>query len=73
VTLDALIQQALVDINRFSPVQQADILSWSATMQDIVAGGPGGFDNTALVNMLNVAVPLVSLLSSGECDGFLIP
>lgn len=71
VTLDALITQALPDIDRFTPAQQVSLLDWASTMSTIVAEGEGQFDGNDLNAMLLIALQTVSLLASGECDGFL--
>ena len=71
VEFDALMQQALVDIGRFSPADQANLLAWVSTMAAIVSDGPAAFGADDLNNMLLIALQVVSLLASGECDGFL--
>lgn len=71
VSLNALMQQALPDIDRFTPSQQATLLAQTSTMADIVADGPGLFDGNDVNTMLLIALNVVTLLSTGECDGFL--
>lgn len=71
VVLDSLIQLALADIGRFSPTDQSTILDIAATMTAVVGGGEGAFAGN-LVTTLISAQSLVSLLSTGECDGFLL-
>ncbi len=70
-SLSMLIQEALPDIGRFTPGQQATISAHAATMAAIVDAGEGAFDNGDVNTMLLVALEVVSLLSTGECDGFL--
>ena len=38
----------------------------------IVAGGPENFDDADVAPVLNAAVFAVSMLTYGECDGFLV-
>ncbi len=70
VSLNSLIQQSLTDIDRFSPGNQANIQGWAATMATIVSDGQAGFSAGDINTVLSIAVQLVSLLSTGECDGF---
>ncbi len=70
-SLNNLIQLALVDISRFTPAQQANITGWASTMAGIVAAGEAAFDSGDVSTMLGIALQVVSLLATGECDGFL--
>lgn len=71
VSLSALLNQALPDIGRFTPAQQATITAHAATMASLVADGPGLFSGSDVNTMLLIALEVVSLLATGECDGFL--
>lgn len=71
IVLDSLITQAMPDIGRFTASQQANLLAWAATMANIVADGEAGFEQGDMNDMLLIALQVVSLLASGECDGFL--
>tara|TARA_R110000823_G_scaffold47903_9_gene121831 strand:- start:17847 stop:18998 length:1152 start_codon:yes stop_codon:yes gene_type:complete len=70
VTLDALLQLAVTDINRFDPADQAVIMANASSMASIVAGGSAGFDASDISATLGIAVQLVSLLATGTCEGF---
>jgi hypothetical protein len=70
LALDALITQALPDIDRFDPGQQANLLGWASTVANIVADGEALFDQN-IFTLLLTAQNVVSLLTTGECDGFL--
>ena len=71
VSLNNLIQLALPDIGRFTPSQQALITAHASTMAGFVADGEAQFGQSDLTTMLFIALDVVSLLSTGECDGFL--
>lgn len=71
VSLNGLLQLALPDIGRFSPTDQSLILAHANTMSTMVAAGEGAFDAADVTSMLLVALDVVSLLATGECDGFL--
>ncbi len=71
VALDAVLQIGLADLTRFTPGEQATFLAAAAAIGAIVADGSGNFDGGDITTLLVNAVSLVSLLTNGECDGFL--
>jgi hypothetical protein len=72
VVLSSLINQALPDIDRFTASQQANLMNWASTMSTMVADGAVFFDGNDVNTMLVIALQTVSLLASGDCDGFLV-
>lgn len=71
VSLNTVMVMATGDLDRFSPEQQVTLQAAAAEFAAIVADGPGNFDATDINTLLLRAVALVSLLTTGECDGFL--
>lgn len=71
VSINNVLQLALNDLNRFTPSQQATIQSAASAIANIVASGSGNFGGGDINTLLGNAVALVSLLASGDCDGFL--
>lgn len=71
VALDGMIQLAINDIARFSIADQAWITSAASTVTAMVSDGSADFDATDVSSLLSIASTLVSLLATGECDGFL--
>lgn len=69
--LHELLVQGQADLARFTPSQQATMLSLLATFASIVAEGPAGFDAADVNTVLFGALSLVDILASGTCDGFL--
>jgi hypothetical protein len=72
VALDTVMQMALTDIGRFGASDQVTIQAAASAVAAIVAGGSGNFDSADVNTLLNTAVTLVSLLTKGSCDGFLL-
>lgn len=70
VILDLLIL-AETDFDRFTATQQAQALAFRASLQVVVDEGPANFDSNDINSLLGAAVSTVSMLSTGECDGFL--
>lgn len=71
VSIDAVLQLALTDLARFTPAQQATVQGAANAIAAIVAAGSANFDGNDINTLLANSVSLVSLLASGECDGFL--
>lgn len=71
VALEAVLNLGLADLGRFSPADQATFQSAAAAVTTIVAAGSGSFGAGDINILLGNAVTLVSLLTNGECDGFL--
>ncbi|MFK7977990.1 MAG: M28 family metallopeptidase [Halioglobus sp.] len=72
LAIDAVLQLALTDLDRFTPGQQATVQAAAAAIAAIVADGSANFDGADINTLLVNSVTLVSLLASGECDGFLL-
>ena len=64
---------AVVDIGRFTPSQQQQLLDFRTLLNQVVADGAAKFDDADIPPLLSGAVSAVSLLTSGDCDGFLAP
>jgi aminopeptidase YwaD len=72
LTLDAVAQLAINDVNRFSTADQDFIFSFASQLAAIVAEGRSNFDSADINAMLLPTIQMVSLLGSGECDGFVL-
>ncbi len=70
VTINALAEAGQADIALFSPADQATLLGIAAALQTIVDNGEAAFDANALNTVLGSSLTLVTLLASGQCDGF---
>ncbi|NNE74034.1 MAG: M20/M25/M40 family metallo-hydrolase [Acidimicrobiales bacterium] len=73
VAINTVVQLGLADLDRFTPAQQQTFLTVGAQIEAIVNNGPSSFDTAAANSLLAGSVQLVSLLTAGECDGFLPP
>ena len=73
VELNDVVNTAVVDIARFTPTQQQQLLNFKALLNQVVADGEANFDSNDIGAVLSGAVAAVSLLTSGPCDGFLGP
>lgn len=68
--LAEVVDQAVVDIGRFTPSQQQQLQDFRTLLDTVVADGPAQFDGTDIPPLLGGAATAVSLLTSGPCDGF---
>jgi hypothetical protein len=73
VSLADVVNTAVVDLGRFSPSQQEQLLDFQTLLNQVVADGPANFDDSDISPLLSGAVNAVNLLTSGACDGFLAP
>ena len=73
VTLADVVNTAVVDIGRFTPSQQQQLLDFRTLLNQVVADGAAKFDDADIPPLLSGTVSAVSLLTSGDCDGFLAP
>lgn len=73
VELQAVVDQAAVDIARFTPAQQTQLLQFQTDLNGIVGRGEAQFNSNDVGTLLSGAAGAVSLLTSGACDGFLAP
>lgn len=71
VSINNVLLLAINDLDRFTPAQQVTVQAAASAIAAIVADGPANFGGTDVTTLLGNAVTLVSLLASGECDGFL--
>jgi hypothetical protein len=71
VELQVVGQRLLQDLDRFTPAQQATLLANQATVDGIVAAGPAEFGSDDIATIAGNAAAVVSLLTTGPCDGFL--
>lgn len=71
LAIDAVLQLALTDLARFTPAQQATVQTAANTIAAIVADGSSSFDTVDISTLLANSITLVSLLTTGECEGFL--
>ncbi len=68
-----VVERTAPDRSRFTPDQQATIAAIEADLDAIVTAGPAEFGADDVNTTLVGAAQLVSLLTTGECDGFLEP
>ena len=73
VSLNNVVNQAIVDIDRFTGTPRAQLQQFHDDLNVVVAAGAGQFDANDVSALLGGAVNAVSLLTSGTCDGFLAP
>ncbi len=71
MSINNVLLLAINDLDRFTPAQQVTVQAAASAIAAIVADGPANFGGTDVTTLLGNAVTLVSLLASGECDGFL--
>lgn len=71
VSLAAVTNTAVADVGRFTAPQQTQLLAFRDTLNQIVADGPGAFDNNDVAAVIAGAASAVQILTSGPCDGFL--
>jgi hypothetical protein len=73
VALREVADRALPDLDRFDADQQAALLAFNATLEDIVAAGPDEFGPDDAGTVLFGAANAVEIFTSGDCDGFTRP
>ena len=73
VELARAVNRAWIDRSRFSASDQATLASIRDDFRRIVDDGRAAFDGGDANSLLSGAATLVSLLTAGECDGFLSP
>ncbi len=73
VALEAIIAESLADLDLFSPADQATVQAFANTIDGIVTDGEAAFGSDDLGPLLGGASAVVSILATGECDGFLPP
>ena len=73
MSLADVVNTAVVDLGRFNATQQQQLQDFRTLLNQVVADGAANFDSNDIPPLLNGAVNAVSLLTSGDCDGFLAP
>jgi hypothetical protein len=73
VVIARAVNRAWVDRERFSEADQQTFATIRANVLKIVADGREAFDAADVGTLLGGSATLVSLLTRGECDGFLSP
>jgi hypothetical protein len=68
-----VVNTGVADIGRFSPSQQQQLQDFRTLLNQVVADGPANFADSDIPPLLSGAAGAVSLLTSGDCDGFLAP
>ena len=71
LVISDIINGAIVDLDLFSPTEQANLLTAQADVQAVVDAGEGAFDVTALTTVALAAIAALAALATLECDGFL--
>ncbi len=70
IELDMVFTSALGDLARFPPADQATLEAIQQNITTIVSDGPGAFDATDIVALLNAAVDSLDLLTALDCESF---
>ena len=73
VELNAVVNQAIIEIDRFTGTPRAQLQQFHDDLNAVVAAGAGQFDDADVSALLGGAINAVSLLTSGPCDGFFAP
>lgn len=72
LTLHSISQGFVSSVDEeFTPEQATQIIALAATLDALVAAGRDAFSNDAMITTLTTAAALVSLATTGPCDGFL--
>ena len=71
VVIHSLLEQGLADLDRFSAADAATLTSLESSLQTMVDNGAAAFDAAAQSTLLVSSLNLVSILATGDCDGFL--
>jgi hypothetical protein len=73
VALLEVVEKGQEDLDRFTQAQQDFFQGFRDDLTSIVEAGPAAFGSDDVNAILGGAVQTVSLLTTGECDGFLTP
>jgi len=73
VAFSELLDRGAADIDLLSAPDQATFASIHAQVSQLVADGPAAFSSSDAATLLGDAATMVSVLTHGECDGFLPP
>ncbi|MGI9600308.1 MAG: M28 family peptidase [Acidimicrobiales bacterium] len=73
LALDAVVQTALPDLDRFNAADQATITGFAGQLTTMVAEGEANFDAADISILLGGAAQIIGILTNGTCDGFLAP
>ena len=71
VSLNDVVNNAIVDIDRFTGTPRAQLQQFHDDLNAVVAAGASQLDAADVSALLGGVVNAVSLLTSGACDGFL--
>jgi hypothetical protein len=71
LSLQAVTNQAVTDLSRFTATQQTQLLSFRDSINTIVAAGPASFGDDDVATLIGGAATAVNILTTGACDGFL--
>jgi hypothetical protein len=70
VAIRAVVHDAEADQSLFTAADQATLLAFREQLDAMVAGGPANFGSDDVGALLAGAASAISLLTTGECDGF---
>ena len=70
VAIRAVVHDAESDQSLFTAADQATLLAFREQLDAMVAGGPANFGSDDVGALLAGAASAISLLTTGECDGF---
>ncbi|MET0578518.1 MAG: M28 family peptidase [Ilumatobacteraceae bacterium] len=71
VAMQALVERAGPDLDRYSPDDRARIEQFQASLDTMVDDGAAAFDDDDVRALLGGTETFVELFTAGECDGFL--
>ncbi len=71
VTMATVLDRALADMELFSPEDQQVLMSFKATVDQMVAAGPDSFGAPQITILLSGAAAVVDIVATSECDGYL--
>ena len=66
----AILQRGKADLSLFTPADQALLTAHDATLQRLLADGPGAFDAADVATLLGVAIDVVNALRHVPCQKF---
>lgn len=73
LSVASMLDRLTADRSTFTDADWATFLARKEVVDEVVAAGPGAFDQTAMTSMLLAINDVVNLLTRAPCDGYLAP
>lgn len=70
LVLQSIVHKAIADLDRFTPPQQQLLLDYRDFVDQVVAEGRANFGSGDMIPLLLRTLDVVTLLTTGACDGF---